>query len=439
MNLYRNFGSTLEMWVATKDSEQEGKDSNVVQGRHETPSMENDRMRRRSIREVRGAMLRSESEDSGVETENAPSTPGSLYHGFSPLREEPREFGNPWGSNRHSMPPLSSHSFTCVSLNTPALEETDTARSRVTVEQALRRASQSSTVGPSQTPPLGRADSTRHIIEHLRCNSMNTGQRSGGPRDPKPSPLEPHSTGQDPEPPSLQPYPSRDETDSLSHCEDSTSLHASHKDGAPTGKGPAPGLQHSPTLGPSAPRGPSLGLGYLEQVCRMLEEIAHLQLRNLELQRENERIRNRQCVHCRQKSSFGQHLPIFLQNPVDVSQSSDCVDAPDQPSREHGLLRARERPISDIWELVRAQGEMEKQKRMHWSGRAGETSNGNEPSVAQEKRGRNHRGIRLKTGSLNRGTALLLSGRRLAGSSGKNGAKKIGLLFKKKGKNTPTG
>ncbi|KAJ8338781.1 hypothetical protein SKAU_G00355670 [Synaphobranchus kaupii] len=455
MNLCRNFGSMLEIWVATTDLELNSEDADVVECKSPTLSAKAEGVEGQAIQGLGAAILRSESEDSGVETacsetENSPSTSGSLDGGFSTAKGmEEREPGAAGEDGSSRLLSSSSRSSSSSSLNAAAPETPEPAKPSVRVEQALSRAALSSRRVPRKAPsqlcaphPLlraypGRLNACHMMGPLLRCQSMvslsGLGQRSG-PRGIKiavppltasrqvPGLPKPRDFLKEPLPRSPQPCLTINESDSHSHCEEEGSLHA---------------LKSASHLR----EGLSPGLGYLEQVCKMLEEIARLQSLNQELRRENERAQNRQEAPsgC-QQSLLCQHHSVCPGNPV-VIQSLDteeCKDLSDQPSQEVLLLppHIRQRSMSDTRGLTRHKGVMEGLGQLNRrEGERPDECDSLPPSMPQQ--GRTNLVLKLKTGSLNREATLENPPRQPASPSGKNGVKRFAMLFKKKVKNTP--
>ncbi|XP_035247439.1 WAS/WASL-interacting protein family member 3 [Anguilla anguilla] len=490
----------LETWVAITDPEENGEDADAVDSQRPTTSAKAERAGGRRVAEVAGAILRSESEDSGVETENAPSTPGSLSsfsqaHGACDLGAPSQEPDPPTPSQEpdppallssHSAPPqeldpptpphepdasalLSSRSAPPQEPDPPALlssrSSLDTALSQepdppappqepdppapppcVRVEEALRRAAQTGERIPRRaascqlpapppplraascqrptTPPPLRADPQLHAPARFRCRSLTSparsGQRSGdlGLRaavHPPPAPQDtPESSelcdfAEEPQPGPPQPCSSITETDSRSQLEEEAGLRSS------LGKDLSPGL------------------GYLEQVCRMLEEIARLQLRNRELQRESQRAQNRQDAHgC-------QCLSVPPENPVGVRHSPDTEGSEGQSSQPSQAAQRlpphiRQRSMSDISEFPRSKGEVERQ--CSWKETVmRDECDGHFPSAQQQQQGRIQLVLKPET---DQAAAVQEPLRKSAIPAGKNVPKKIGLIFRKMAKNKST-
>ncbi|KAG5834087.1 hypothetical protein ANANG_G00257540 [Anguilla anguilla] len=416
----------LETWVAITDPEENGEDADAVDSQRPTTS---------AAERAGAARRRGGGGHSAVGVGGLGGGDGepAVHPGEPELEPDPR-------------PPLLP-----LLLDTMPSQEPDPPRAPpcVRVEEALRRAAQtgerirraasSQLPAPCQpcpassppprpraascqlpaTPPLSSDPRPR---ARFRCRSLTSparsGQRSGDsglraavhpPPAPQDTPESPElcDFAEEPQPRPPQPCSSITETDSHSQLEEEAGLRSS------LGKDLSPGL------------------GYLEQVCRMLEEIARLQLRNRELQRESQRAQNRQDAHgC-------QCLSVPPENPVGVRHSPDTEGSEGQSSQPSQAAQRlpphiRQRSMSDISEFSRSKGEVERQ--CSWKETVmREECDGHFPSAQQQ--GRIQLVLKPET---DRAAALQEPLRKSAIPAGKNVPKKIGLIFRKMAKNKST-
>ncbi|KAJ8386040.1 hypothetical protein AAFF_G00177290 [Aldrovandia affinis] len=443
MNLYRNSENMLETWVANTCPKIDNENVVVLESEQLALSGRVEGRKTSMAQELTGAIPRSESEDSGVEltcseAENAPSTPWDSGHNFSLARK--MEFCSLRQKDGcHSSTPPSFHNLSsCLSSSSPpnatALGKLEPSSVRFRVEQALWRANQTSKRVLRKTtssqlpmaPSLFRADSGHGTATQLPCHSMTSrpGQRSGslGSREAARPPtsiqhvpeLKHCNLLKDVQPKTVHPCLNGNESDSQAQCEDG-------------GVGDA-------FLGERV----SPGLGYLEQVCRMLEEIARLQTSNQELQKENERVQNHQNAQGCQEL-LGQCLSSCPDNPLTVNQRPEAMgynDLSAQSSHNDQLLPPYlwKRSMSDTQAHIRS-----KARQSQWIPSTGHILEECDSSMhyGQKQQDRvSNLTVKLKTVSLNRDAALQKPARQQTFPSGKNGLMKpFRLLFKKGAKN----
>ncbi|KAI1881920.1 hypothetical protein AGOR_G00244440 [Albula goreensis] len=456
MNLYRNFGNMLETWVVSTCPEINCEDTVASESQRQTLKGEAERRKAWMSPEVVGAIVRSESEDSGVEmacsegentvftAQGSPSTPQGSDHGFSTVKQM-----DTCPLHEKVTPPFnapSSSSSSSSSLSAVAPRKPDPLVARLRVEQALWRADQAGQWGRraaiSSQPPtlstLSRTDSgnydTGYNIPPLPCRSMTLSSRLN-PRLGKQVPLKavhpPILTKQNPE--------------LLRHPSSLKDLSVPHLSGNESGFQLC-GEEGAGLCGMPAGEWPSPGLGYLEQVCRLLEEISRLQACNQKLRRENETFQNQlKAQGCQESPS--QDLSCCPQNPVAVNESPEtqrCNDVLDHPSHKDQLLLPcpRQRSASDTGALIRSKGEKDERSAQNTSTEGGleESDSAEQYEPKQTQQGRRSNLLqKLKTVSLNRDTALLKPVRQPAFPSSKNGSKRpFGLLFKTKRTKTMT-
>ncbi|XP_036384092.1 uncharacterized protein si:dkey-106l3.7 isoform X2 [Megalops cyprinoides] len=436
MNLYRNFGSLMETWATNAHVKSNCEDM-VGLGNEQVPlGGKVERRKDWMPKELVGTILRSESEDSGVEmasieTENAPSTPHGSVSSFLSIKEEEMCTTEEMGKVecRPSSPPssydLSSRSSSSSSLNTVAQEKSKPLSMGLKVEQALWRADRSnqrvrkkSTISQSTLAPSHyREDSDPldpcHMAPLLLCHSLTSesriGQRSGslGARRTAHPPASIHRRGNSLK--HLNLCPSANQVYPQLHCEEEV------RDAFPTD-------------------GISPGLGYLEQVCRLLEEIARLQTSNKELRRENERVHSQLRVQSCQDMGFTQHTSCNMGDDLKANQTPDIerhTDPSSQSTHEDEFLHPclRRRSMSDTKAFIRHVGGSEMQSQ--WNVSTGDLldqfdrSTYCQPGQKQQHR-MNTLDVKLKTGSLKSNTVLEKPSRP---------KRPFRLLFKKRTKN----
>nr|XP_015198829.1 PREDICTED: uncharacterized protein LOC107076912 isoform X1 [Lepisosteus oculatus] len=229
MNLYRNFGTLMEMWESRPplDRKEGGVPSAVGGGR------------------AVGVLSKSESEDSGVEmpsTETTPSTPRGSECSFSLTGST-----DPTDTEKEGSPSPLPHS---PLRRPPSVSDEDPedifAPARSRVEQALRRTDWRGRKGPcarlSPVPSLREAEAAGETADAQQCP--------------------------------------------LSGRLSQSCVGLEYLDACWRGEVVDSGVATEAALQGS-------GLGYLEQVCRMLEEMAKLQKTSQVLQRERKRVESK--------------------------------------------------------------------------------------------------------------------------------------------------
>ncbi|XP_016374345.1 uncharacterized protein LOC107713371 isoform X2 [Sinocyclocheilus rhinocerous] len=245
MNLYRNFGNLLESWMT------EGHQDLYLQT---GPGV--DRLDSLSRDSVPLSNVKSESEDSGFETVSTTSPCHS--HQCSALTSEESQpvFSSTEDEVQPSSPSPSICSSSSVSLSSVALKTTC-----LEVEQALRRTDSGSWRGPLHQIERGTAgpryrSNTASFPTSFHSNSSRPHHRFAHPR---------RTHSQPPDPKKAELY---------RKC---------HQHGQPVDSQLELADSDQYRLDKLSP-----GLLYLEQVCRMLENIAKLQQQNYSLQKEVE-------------------------------------------------------------------------------------------------------------------------------------------------------
>ncbi|KAL1266841.1 hypothetical protein QQF64_002516 [Cirrhinus molitorella] len=261
MNLYRNFGNLLESWVT--DGSQ---DLYLQTG----PGL--DRFDSISRDSVPLSNVKSESEDSGFETV---STSPCHSHQCSALTSE--ESQTVFGSIEDEVQPSSpSPSICSTSSSSVTLSSVAPDTTHLEVEQALRWSDSPSWKGPLHQIEKGTAgpryrSNTASFPTSFQSNSSRTHHRFARPRRTRSQPSDPKK------------------------AELYRKCLKSHQHGQPTHSQLelADGDQYR--LDKLSP-----GLLYLEQVCRMLENIAKLQQQNYSLQKEVEILKSQHAeIKCR--------------------------------------------------------------------------------------------------------------------------------------------
>ncbi|TRY65275.1 hypothetical protein DNTS_015440 [Danionella cerebrum] len=248
MNLYRNFGNLMENLLAESYSDL-----------HFQSGAGLDRSDSFSRESVPVFNVKSESEDSGVETVSSTS-PCHSYQ-CSGLATDESQLG--FGSGTDGLQPpspspsicSSSSSSSCVSLGSVAY---------MRVEQALRRTEPSLRRGPPHQIERGLGE------QRYRCNtaSFHTNSSRANHRFARPR----RTRSQPPDSQKAELY-----RGSLKTRKHGNPFMIEQADGGQTRL-----LQLSP------------GLVFLEQICRMLENIAQLQQQNHELQSKLDTLRSQQ-------------------------------------------------------------------------------------------------------------------------------------------------
>ncbi|XP_041087944.1 uncharacterized protein LOC121302194 [Polyodon spathula] len=262
MNLYRSFGALSDSW------EQEFS----FPDRREQGSPD---FRRRVIRlkgTVSGSkpvgILKSESEDSGMElasSDNSPSTPLGSVHSLS------------MGSSESSL--------------APSVSDLRLGTEREDSSPALSRRSNSELLETGKTLP--RSWSTSRKLEQLLLRTESRWEASPAPSSRGASELEAEAVDTD----SIQ-TAAFDEQEKRASRRSGKRLILTRSQSCETlddsfdacwgGGDVVDGAR-----GGTVPLGSSQGLGYLEQVCRMLEQVARLQKTNQLLQRQKEAAEHR--------------------------------------------------------------------------------------------------------------------------------------------------
>ncbi|XP_066507573.1 uncharacterized protein si:dkey-106l3.7 [Hoplias malabaricus] len=315
MNLYRNFGSMLENWVADGYPEA----SCFSEGKlHNASSIDSGSAD--SIR-VPGTTLRSESEDSGVDLSHvgSPKTSRSSVLTsedsltFKPVPKcEAEEDLKPSASSPTSS--LCSSSSSCFSV-TQASQNGSSEGGRPSVDRVLRT-NESNWTEATESKSLFQ-DKSQDVRIRRRCNttSLTRGLHTAADR-----------------------IPHRSRTESVGSRRPQTQSADQHR------QIPSP-QQHNLTNGDPAEdsvfdRDPdsdalSPGLLYLEQLCRMLENIARLQRQNQSLQLEMDAI----------------HIQRGHPHRETVSSQKSEKHCADDPSTLSSPFRRR--TASDTWAFLR--------------------------------------------------------------------------------------
>lgn len=267
MNLYRSFGALSDSWdqeFSFPDHREQG-----------SPDFG-----RRVIRlkgSVSGSMpvgiLKSESEDSGMElvsSDNSPSTPLGSVHSFS------------MGGSESSL----AHSASDLRLGT---EKEDSSPSSPS-SPALSRRSNSELLETGKTLPSSW--STNKKLEQLLLRTASRWEASPAPSLREASELETEAGDTD----SIQTGASNEREKRASRRSGKRSIRM-RSQSCETLDECFDALWRGDVVdgarGDAVPLGSSQGLGYLEQVCRMLEQVARLQKTNQLLQRQKEAAENR--------------------------------------------------------------------------------------------------------------------------------------------------
>ncbi|XP_017552716.1 uncharacterized protein si:dkey-106l3.7 [Pygocentrus nattereri] len=314
MNLYRNFGCMLESWVA--DGFPEGSCYSEEPLEKQQDANSSDSASADSIR-LPGTTLRSESEDSGVDLSSLGSTEASrssVLTSVDSLTFKPAAICE---IEEDIKPSCSSPDPSLCSSSSPCFSEASTGADRPSVDQALRGNELDWTQATGRESPFleegldvgpRRRCNTTSLIRGLhavpagpphRTESMGSGRPHGQPADQ-------HRQAQ-----TLQQLDLNDKDLAEAVC---------HKE--PDWDGLSPGLL------------------YLEQMCRMLEEIARLQQQNKSLQLEMNSIRGQR------KTTSSQNCEI----------STRAHERPEVLRFEESSLSSqpfRRRTASDTWAFLR--------------------------------------------------------------------------------------
>ncbi|XP_018933495.1 uncharacterized protein LOC109060787 [Cyprinus carpio] len=310
MNLYRNFGNLLESWVT------EGHQDLYLQ-----PGPGVDRLDSIYRDSVPLSNIKSESEDSGFETVSTTSPCHS--HQCSALTSE--ESKPVFGSTENEVQPSSpspsicSSSSSSVDLSSVALKTT-----HLEVEQVLRRTESGSWRGPLHQVERGTAgpryrSNTASFPTSFHSNSSRPHHRFARPR---------RTHSQPPDSKKAELYRKYLKSDQHGQPADSQ-LELADSDHYRLDK-----------LSP--------GLLYLEQVCRMLENVAKLQQQNYSLQKEVEILKSQHA-----EIELGSFHVEEISYPA--SQGLQILGHEDPPSESSHLkepMGFRHRSVSDTQAAV---------------------------------------------------------------------------------------
>ncbi|MCJ8742776.1 hypothetical protein PDJAM_G00086160 [Pangasius djambal] len=312
MNLYRSFGCLLETWVAEgylveRSSSAEGSEKNLDPNGSDSASAD-------SLR-LTGVALRSESEDSGVEL---PSVVSPLTSQHRVLTSQALQLGEDDLQPSSSSPALShcSSSSSCFSaVLKGSLNPSETAGQKV--EEALRR-----------TEPAWR----RSVNSSLRRRCNTTSISSGSLKPSIRSRVGSIGPGR----PYIQPAEEQrsSETPRVTHTPQQPAI-CNREPETQTARATGPEWDHLPP-----------GFLYLEQMCRMMEEIARLQRENHSLQLVIKNSRD-ETADTEMKAVCTQKTDI---NSKDV-EKLDFQEADNQPGLSSETFRRRS--VSDTWTFIR--------------------------------------------------------------------------------------
>ncbi|XP_026798583.3 uncharacterized protein si:dkey-106l3.7 isoform X1 [Pangasianodon hypophthalmus] len=312
MNLYRSFGCLLETWVAEgylveQSSSAEGSEKNLDPNGSDSTSAD-------SLR-LTGVALRSESEDSGVEL---PSVVSPLTSQHRVLTSQASQLGEDDLQPPSSSPALSqcSSSSSCFSaVHKGSLNPSETAGLKV--EEALRR-----------TEPAWRRSVNGSLRRRCNTTSISSGSlkasirsRVGsiGPGRPYVQPAEEQRSS---------------ETPRVTHTPQQPAI-CKREPETQAARATGPEWDHLPP-----------GFLYLEQMCRMLEEIARLKRENHSLHLVIKNSRD-ETADTEMKAVCTQKADI---NSTDV-EKLDFQEAEDQPGLSSEAFRRRS--VSDTWTFIR--------------------------------------------------------------------------------------
>ncbi|KAI4876347.1 hypothetical protein NFI96_017811, partial [Prochilodus magdalenae] len=270
MNLYRNFGCMLENWVADGYPEVSYYSEEPLEKQQDTNS--SDSASSDSVR-LPGTALRSESEDSGVDLSNVSSpqaSRSSVLNSVDSLAFKPSAVnceieGDIKPSCSSPDPSLCSTSSSCFS----ETQNLSAAAGRPSVDQVLGQNETDWAQATGRESPFLEEDLDAKPRRRSNTTSQIRGLHGATARTP-------HRTG------SLGPGRPHAQRAERGHREAHTlqQLDLNNEDIAEATCDREPDWD-----------GPSPGLLYLEQMCRMLEEIARLQQQNQSLQLEMDTIR----------------------------------------------------------------------------------------------------------------------------------------------------
>ncbi|XP_059400664.1 uncharacterized protein si:dkey-106l3.7 [Carassius carassius] len=308
MNLYRNFGNLLEIWVT------EGHQDLYLQ-----PGPGVDGLDSLSGDSVPLSNVKSKSEDSGFETVSTTSPCHSHQCSVLTSEESQPVFGSTEDEVRPSSPSPSMSSSSSVDLSSVALKTT-----HLEVEQVLRRTDSGSWRGPLQQIERGTGgpryrSNTASFPSSFHSNCSRPRHRLALPR---------RTHSQPPDSKKAELYRKCLKSDQHGQPVD-IQLELVDSDHCRLDK-----------LSP--------GLLYLEQVCRMMENIATLQQQNYSLQKEVEILKSQHAE--KELGSFHEEVISYP-----ASQSLQILGHEDPPSESTHLkepMGFRHRSVSDTQAAV---------------------------------------------------------------------------------------
>ncbi|XP_053501953.1 uncharacterized protein si:dkey-106l3.7 isoform X2 [Ictalurus furcatus] len=311
MNLYRSFGCLLETWVAEgyppeRSSSAEGLEKKLDPNGSDSRSAD-------SLR-LTGAPIRSESEDSGVEL---PSVVNPLTSQHSVLTSQASQLGEDDLRPSSSSPALSqcsSSSSFFSAARKESLKPSETVGLKV--EEALRRTEPAwrRSVDGSHRRRCNTASISSGSLKH----SIRSRVGSVGPGRPYIQPADEQRSSEAPR---------------VTHTPQQPAV--SNREAAACATGPE--WDHLPP-----------GFLYLEQMCRMLEEIARLQ-------RENH---NLQLVIKNSRDETGEtEMKVVCRQKADIDSTDgeklDFRHTKNKPGRSSEAFRRRS--VSDTWTFIKQQ------------------------------------------------------------------------------------
>ncbi|XP_060764440.1 uncharacterized protein si:dkey-106l3.7 isoform X2 [Neoarius graeffei] len=323
MNLYRSFGCLLETWVTEgypveSSSSGEGLEKNVDPNGSDSASAD-------SLR-LTGAPVRSESEDSGVEL---PSVVRSLTSQHHVLTSQVSQLGEDDLRPLFSSPALSHcSSSSCFSaVLKGSLKPSEAAGLKV--EEALRR-----------TEPDWRRSVDGSLRRRCNTSSISNGSFTPSIR----SRVGSVGSGR----PCIQPGDEQRSSESprVTHTPQEPAVSTIKPEEAACSIGPE--WDHLPP-----------GFLYLEQMCRMLEEIARLQKENHNLQQVIKNSRN---------ETGEMEMKVVCPQKADItSTDGEKLDFPDAKYGPRRSLEAfRRRTVSDTWTFIRQRSKVKDRRAEHF-------------------------------------------------------------------------
>ncbi|XP_053332092.1 uncharacterized protein si:dkey-106l3.7 isoform X2 [Clarias gariepinus] len=305
MNLYRSFGCLLETWVTEGYPVQRSGSAEGL-GKHSDPNG-SDSAFADSLR-LTGPPIRSESEDSGVELPSVISPASSQRRVLTSQTSQPVDDDLRPSSSSPALSHCSSSSSCFSSVHKGSLKSSETAGLKV--EEALRR-----------TEPAWR----RSVDSSLRHRSNTTSISSGSITPSIRSRVGSVGPG--------RPYkqPSDEQRSAETH-------RSTHTPQQPEVGNKEPEKQAAGVTGPEWDHLPP-GFLYLEQMCRMLEEIARLKRENQNLQ-------------LRMKNSQDGTRETETKADIDSTDGEklDFRDADGRPGLSSEAFRRRS--VSDTWTFL---------------------------------------------------------------------------------------